>query len=351
LPASTAIDPVFRTASHQPIDLLGRPVRDLRVSVTDRCNLRCTYCMPAEVFGPDHAFLRGEDLVALPELERIVRAFVRCGVRKLRITGGEPLLRPGIVEFVERLGRLDQLEDVAMTTNGLLLARHASDLAAAGLHRVTVSLDALNPETFRRMNGRGRHPDEVLAGIDAARAAGLAVKVNMVVQRGFNDGEILPMARHFKHRGITLRFIEFMDVGNSNHWNPALVVPGAEILAVLARSFAFDPVGPECRGEVAARFRYLDDGGEFGVITSITSPFCCDCTRARLSANGQLFTCLFASAGFDLRTALRERNFDEEALRQLIADLWSRRDERYSELRALAINQGVPKVEMSFIGG
>ena len=346
-----AINPSRRTASHEPVDLLGRPVHDLRVSVTDRCNLRCTYCMPAEVFGPDHTFLHGEGLLALPELERIVGAFVRCGVRKLRITGGEPLLRPGIVEFVDRLRRFEGLEDVAMTTNGLLLARCAADLAAAGLQRVTVSLDALDPETFRRMNGRGRHPGEVIAGIDAAREAGLAVKVNMVVQRGVNESQILPMASHFKSCGITLRFIEFMDVGNSNHWNPDLVVAGAEILEVLAGSFVFEPVPPDHRGEVATRFRYLDDGTEFGVITSISSPFCRDCTRARLTANGQLFTCLFASSGFDLRGALRDGNLDDAALHRLIGGLWRLRDDRYSELRAIAGGKDQPKVEMSFIGG
>ena len=331
--------------------MLGRPVHDLRVSVTDRCNLRCTYCMPAEVFGPDYPFLRAEELLGLPELERIVGAFVGCGVRKLRITGGEPLLRPGVVDFVARLRRFGLLEDIAMTTNGLLLPRHAADLAAAGLHRVTVSLDALDPGIFRQMNGRGRHPEEVLAGIDAAQSAGLAIKVNMVVQRGINEAEIVPMARHFKERGITLRFIEFMDVGNSNHWDPALVVPGAEVLALLAGIFSFEPIPPAHRGEVATRFRYLDDGAEFGVITSISSPFCRDCTRARLTANGRLFTCLFATEGFDLRAALRDRDLDDEGLHELIAGRWRRREDRYSELRALARDNESPKVEMSFIGG
>ena len=307
--------------------------------------------MPAEVFGPDHAFLRGEELLGLPELERIVGAFVGCGVRKLRITGGEPLLRPGVVDFVARLRRVGLLEDIAMTTNGLLLPRHAADLAAAGLHRVTVSLDALDPGIFSQMNGRGRHPEEVLAGIDAAQSAGLAIKVNMVVQRGINEAAIVPMARHFKERGITLRFIEFMDVGNSNHWDPVLVVPGAEVLALLAGGFRFEPVPPAHRGEVATRFRYLDDGAEFGVITSISSPFCRDCTRARLTANGRLFTCLFATEGFDLRAVLRDGDLDDEGLHELIAGRWRRREDRYSELRALACDDELPKVEMSFIGG
>jgi cyclic pyranopterin phosphate synthase len=307
--------------------------------------------MPAEVFGPDHAFLHDEELLGLPELQRIIGAFVRCGVRKLRITGGEPLLRNGVVEFIGHLRKFDQLEDIAMTTNGLLLPRFAAGLAAAGLQRVTVSLDALDPDVFRRMNGRGRHPDEVMAGIDAAIDAGLAVKVNMVVQRGVNDAQILPMASRFKKRGITLRFIEFMDVGNSNHWSPESVVSGAEILEMLAGRFEFEPVAPAHRGEVATRFRCSDNGAEFGIITSISSPFCRDCTRARLTANGRLFTCLFAADGFDLRAAVRDGNLDDAPLYELVAGLWSRRSDRYSELRALAGNADSPKVEMSFIGG
>ena len=307
--------------------------------------------MPAEVFGPDHAFLHDEELLGLPELQRIIGAFVRCGVRKLRITGGEPLLRNGVVEFIGHLRKFDQLEDIAMTTNGLLLPRFAAGLAAAGLQRVTVSLDALDPDVFRRMNGRGRHPDEVMAGIDAAIDAGLAVKVNMVVQRGVNDAQILPMASRFKKRGITLRFIEFMDVGNSNHWSPESVVSGAEILEMLAAHFKFEPIAPAHRGEVATRFRCSDNGAEFGIITSISSPFCHDCTRARLTANGRRFTCLFAADGFDLRAAVRDGNLDVAALYELVAGLWSRRSDRYSELRALAGNADLPKVEMSFIGG
>lgn len=307
--------------------------------------------MPAEVFGPDHAFLRDEELLGLPELQRIIGAFVRSGVRKLRITGGEPLLRNGVVKFVGNLRRFARLEDIAMTTNGLLLPRFAAGLAAAGLQRVTVSLDALDPDVFRRMNGRGRRPDEVMAGIDAAIDAGLAVKVNMVVQRGVNDAQILPMASCFKERGITLRFIEFMDVGNSNHWSPESVISGAEILEMLAGHFEFEPVAPAHRGEVATRFRCSDNGAEFGIITSISSPFCRDCTRARLTANGRLFTCLFAADGFDLRAAVRDGNLDDAALQELVAGLWSRRDDRYSELRALAGNADSPKVEMSFIGG
>ena len=236
-----------------------------------------------------------------------------------------------------------------MTTNGLLLPEFAGQLAAAGLQRVTVSLDALDPEVFGLMNGRGQHPERVLAGIEAARAAGLGIKINMVVQRGVNDGQILPMARHCKSEGLVLRFIEFMDVGNFNHWDPSRVISGQEILAILAREFDFDPVPPACRGEVAQRFRYRDTGLEFGLITSISAPFCRDCTRARLSADGRLFHCLFASEGYDLVGALRTKLPDEEGLDRLVADLWSRRADRYSEIRSQA--GSFPKVEMSFIGG
>ena len=337
------------TPSRQPLDTLGRPVRDLRVSLTDRCNLRCTYCMPAEVFDHGHTFLRKDQLMRLSELDRIIGAFVRCGVRKLRITGGEPLLRAGLVKFLHGLRRFPELEDLAMTTNGLLLPGFASQLAAAGLHRVTVSLDALDPEVFGLMNGRGQHPERVLAGIEAARAAGLGIKINMVVQRGVNDGQILPMAKYCKSKGLVLRFIEFMDVGNFNHWDPSRVISGQEILAILTREFDFAPVPPTCRGEVAQRFRYRDTGLEFGLITSISAPFCRDCTRARLSADGRLFHCLFASEGYDLVGALRTKLPDEESLDRLVADLWSRRADRYSEIRSQA--GSFPKVEMSFIGG
>jgi cyclic pyranopterin phosphate synthase len=336
-------------ATTPPLDQLGRPVRDLRVSLTDRCNLRCTYCMPAEVFDKDHVFLRKEQLLRLTELDRIIGAFVRCGVRKLRLTGGEPLLRRGAVKFLQGLGRFADLEDVAMTTNGLLLAEFAEELAEAGLHRVTVSLDALDPEIFGAMNGRGHHPSRVLEGIAAAQAAGLGVKVNMVVQRGVNDSQILPMARHFKELGVTLRFIEFMDVGNTNHWEPRMVVPGREILATLAQEFDFEPVQADYPGEVASRYRHRDNGCEFGVITSISAPFCRHCSRARLSADGRLFTCLFASEGFDLVGAMRSGDLDDEDLHRLVSDLWSRRNDRYSELRSAS--GSAQKVEMSFIGG
>ena len=333
-----------------PLDLLGRPVRDLRISLTDRCNLRCTYCMPAEVFDAGHTFLRKDQLLRLTELDRIIQAFARCGVSKLRITGGEPLLRSGAVKFLRGLRRFSALQDIAMTTNGLLLPEFASELADAGLHRVTVSLDALDPAIFGAMNGRDAHPERVLQGIAAARTAGLKVKINMVVQRGVNEGQILPMARYWKREGLVLRFIEYMDVGNSNHWDPAQVVPGREILDLLFREFPFDSVPASTQGEVAQRYRYRDDGVEFGLITSISAPFCRDCTRARLSADGRLFTCLFASTGFDLVGAMRNNSPDDEALYRLVAGLWSGRADRYSEVRAKKAGP-TPKVEMSFIGG
>lgn len=307
--------------------------------------------MPAEVFDRDHAFLKKDQLIGLQELERLIGAFVRCGVRKLRITGGEPLLRRGVVEFLGCLKQFPRLEDLAMTTNGLLLPTFASGLAKAGLHRVTVSLDALDPEIFARMNGRGKHPDQVLEGIEAARNAGLQVKINMVVQRGVNDSQILPMALYFKAAGIPLRFIEFMDVGNHNHWDRSLVVSGEEILTRLAEKTTFEALPPDHFGEVANRFRYTDNSAEFGIITSISSPFCRSCTRARLSADGRLFTCLFASKGHDLLGALRERHLDDEQLYQMVAGLWRTRDDRYSELRSAGGVNTPAKVEMSFIGG
>lgn len=331
------------------VDGLGRPLRDLRVSLTDRCNLRCGYCMPAEVFDGGHRFLGEGELMGEGELAAIVGAFVRCGVVKLRITGGEPLLRVGVLDFLRGCG--EGLEDVAMTTNGLLLGRHAGRLVEAGVHRVTVSLDALDGGIFGRMNGRGRGPGEVLEGIAAARAAGLGVKVNMVVQRGVNESEVLPMARYFKGEGVVLRFIEFMDVGNSNRWSREMVVGGGEILGMIGREMGFEEVERAHRGEVARRYRYLDDGVEFGVITSISAPFCGDCTRARLSADGRLFTCLFASEGFDLLGVWRRGGVGEDGLAEVVAGVWGGRADRYSELRAEEGDGGGRRVEMSFIGG
>ncbi|WP_407540057.1 GTP 3',8-cyclase MoaA [Deinococcus radiomollis] len=333
-------------------DQLGRPLRDLRLSVTDRCNLRCTYCMPKEVFGPDFAFLPKSELLSFEELERLSRLFVASGVNKLRITGGEPLLRRGLPELIGRLVAIEGVQDIAMTTNGLLLPRLAADLKAAGLKRVTVSLDSLDPEVFGRMNGLGVHPDKVLDGIEAALVAGLGVKVNTVVQRGVNDASLGELWHALKDKAV-LRFIEFMDVGNHNGWNLDAVVPPREVLAQLGSEFV--PVGANYRGEVATR--YTDaQGHEAGLITSVSSPFCGDCTRARLSAVGVLYTCLFATGGLDLRSPLREGQSDAQ-LRELLAQTWSVRRDRYSEERGEATERGKAtglirqKVEMSHIGG
>jgi GTP 3',8-cyclase len=335
------------------LDQLGRPLRDLRISVTDRCTLRCTYCMPAEVFGPDYAFLPKEEILSFEELERLSRLFVGLGVRKLRITGGEPLLRAQLEQLVFKLSSLEGVEDIALTTNGLLLPRKAQALKDAGLGRVTVSLDALEDELFGRMNGRGVAVSKVLNGIEAAASVGLPVKVNMVVQRGINDGQLEDMARYFKGKGHILRFIEFMDVGNHNGWQLEEVVSSGEIVRRLSGSVApLEPINPEYVGEVASKYRYAD-GGEVGFISSVTAPFCGDCSRARISASGMLYTCLFASEGVDLKVRLRDGSSDEEIV-ELLRAVWGVRSDRYSELRAeltREAREGKPKLEMSHIGG
>jgi cyclic pyranopterin phosphate synthase len=306
--------------------------------------------MPKEVFGPDYVFLRKSEWLRFTELDDLVEAFVRLGVSKIRLTGGEPLLRPGLAKYISGLKHLHRIEDVALTTNGLRLAERAGELRAAGLDRVTVSLDALDPEIAGRMNGRGIAPRAVLAGIAAAQHEGFEVKVNMVVERGVNDGEILPMARYFKERGVTLRFIEFMDVGNVNGWKMERVVSGREILEKIQSEYGVEPIDLSSSGQVAKRYRYADGSGEFGLITSVTQPFCGGCTRARISADGKLFTCLFASSGLDLKKFLRAEGYDKAALYDLLARHWSGRDDRYSELRSLESAQK-KKVEMSYIGG
>jgi cyclic pyranopterin phosphate synthase len=325
-------------------DLLGRELRDLRVSVTDRCNLRCTYCMPAEVFGPDYAFLPRSEILSFEEIVRLARVFVRGGVRKLRLTGGEPLLRRDLPELVGMLSAIEGVEDIALTTNGLLLPRLAGDLRAAGLRRVTVSLDALDADTFGRMNGLGVVPQRVLDGIEAAALAGLPVKINTVVQRGANDEGLRALWEYFRGRHV-VRFIEFMDVGNHNGWAMDRVVPSREVLERLGGGFG--PVGAGYRGEVASRHQD-GQGREVGLISSVTAPFCGDCTRARLSAQGSLYTCLFATEGADLRTPLRE-GVDDETLFALVTDVWTARRDRYSEERWEATPRR--KVEMSHIGG
>jgi cyclic pyranopterin phosphate synthase len=335
-------------------DQYARPLRDLRISVTDRCNFRCPYCMPAEVFGPDYAFLQHSQFMSLAELRRILQQFRRAGVEKMRITGGEPLLRPDVPELVRLLKQELGVPDVALTTNGWLLARDAPALRAAGLDRLNVSLDSLHPETFARMSGGGRNLKvaRVLQGITAAATLGLPVKINMVVQRGVNDGDIPEMAAWARANGFTLRFIEFMDVGNYNGWCRELVVPAREIVALLAALWPLEPCSPAYQGEVATRYRYQDGRGEIGLISSVTEPFCRDCHRARLSADGKLYTCLFASTGWDLLGALRSGASDEE-LFSFLSRIWRGRLDRYSDERAelLARHETRRKIEMSYIGG
>jgi len=329
------------------LDTFGRPLRDLRISVTDRCNFRCVYCMPKEVYGRDHRFLDRKELLTFEEIARVARVFVAGGVRKIRITGGEPLVRRDLERLIAQLAALDV--DLTLTTNGSLLPQKAQALADAGLTRVTVSLDALDDATFRALNDVDFPVDRVLEGIEAARAAGLPVKVNAVVKRGANDDQIVPMAAFFRERGHTLRFIEYMDVGHTNGWRLDDVVPAAEIVAAIDRAFGLETVDAAYRGEVAKRYRYRDGAGEIGVISSVTQPFCGDCTRARLSAEGRLYTCLFAVRGHDLRAVIRQGATDEE-LAAAIADQWRARTDRYSELRSQATADR-ERIEMSYIGG
>ena len=342
-----------------PLDRLGRPIRDLRISVTDRCNFRCTYCMPKEIFGRDYEFLPKEQVLSFEEITRAARAFTELGVEKLRITGGEPLVRRGLPELVRMLAELrtpdGQPLDLTLTTNGAALRGLAGPLRDAGLGRVTVSLDSLDDAVFGAMNGIDFPVARVLDGIEAALAAGLTpVKVNMVVRRGINEASIMPMARWARETGVTLRFIEYMDVGHSNGWRLDDVVPAAELVEAVTSMWPAEPTEPAYRGEVAGRYRYLDGRGEFGVISSVTRPFCRDCTRARISADGQLYTCLFAVAGLDVRATLRDGSTDEELL-TFLTDAWTRRDDRYSERRAArparAPGKTYPTVRMSLVGG
>jgi GTP 3',8-cyclase len=329
-------------------DTFGRPLRDLRISVTDRCNFRCVYCMPKEVFGRDYRFLERRELLSFEEIERLARAFVANGVEKVRITGGEPLVRRGLEVLIGELAQIPGL-DLTLTTNGSLLPQKAQALRDAGLQRVTVSLDSLDDEVFTAMNDVDFPVARVLEGIDAAAAAGLPVKVNMVVKRGVNDGDVLPMARFFRERGHLLRFIEYMDVGHSNGWRLDDVVPAAEIVSTIDAELPLEPLEPNYRGEVARRWRYRDGSGEIGVIASVTQPFCGDCTRARLSAEGRLYTCLFGVRGHDLRAVVRGGASDEE-LEEAISAVWGKRADRYSEIRS-ENTADLPKVEMSYIGG
>lgn len=332
-------------------DTLGRPIHDLRISVTDRCNFRCPYCMPKEVFGRDFAFLHREELLTFEEVARLARVFVRLGVEKIRLTGGEPLLRRDLERLVEQLASIDGLHDVALTTNGALLTREkARALKAAGLRRITISLDALDDAIFRAMNDVDFPVSRVLEAIDAAAEAGLApIKLDCVLKRGVNDGEIVPLARRFRGTGHVMRFIEFMDVGNTNGWRVDDVVPSREVLATLQAEWPLVPAEANYFGEVAERWRYVDGAGEIGIITSVTQPFCGSCTRARLSANGTIYLCLFASHGTDLRALVRGGASDDDIL-EVLTNVWRGRGDRYSELRSEA-TPSLRKVEMSHIGG
>ncbi|MHB1570090.1 MAG: GTP 3',8-cyclase MoaA [Solirubrobacteraceae bacterium] len=331
------------------LDRLQRPIRDLRISVTDRCNFRCVYCMPREVFGPGFQFLPRPELLTFEEIARLASVFVACGVTKLRLTGGEPLVRRELERLVALLARIDGVSDIALTTNGALLSRKARALADAGLHRVTVSLDSLDDQTFRALSDVSVPVARVLEGIDAAAAAGLGVKVNMVLKRGANEDHILEMAEHFRHSGHILRFIEYMDVGNTNGWRMDDVVPAAEVVGIINDQWPIEAVEANYPGEVASRYRYRDGAGEIGLIASVTQPFCRGCTRARLSCEGKLYTCLFAAHGHDLRALLRSDAPDEE-ITDRVRSIWSRRSDRYSELRTERTSDR-RKVEMSHIGG
>jgi GTP 3',8-cyclase len=365
VPASALLPAGHRPAPGPLSDQLGRPLRDLRISVTDRCNFRCGYCMPKAIFDKDYAYLPHSALLTFEEIERIARQFVQCGVQKIRLTGGEPLLRKNIEILIEKLAALRTPEgkplDLTLTTNGALLARKAQSLRSAGLRRVTVSLDALDDAVFRRMNDVDFPVADVLEGIQAAQEAGLGpIKVNMVVQRGTNDQEIVPMARHFKGSGMALRFIEFMDVGATNGWRMDDVVPSAEVIARLQAEFPLVALQPSSPGETAQRWGFADAhgahdtvAGEVGVISSVTQAFCGDCNRARLSTEGQLYLCLFANRGYDLRSLVRGQTTDAQ-LASAIEGIWGTRTDRYSELRStLPADAGghARRVEMSYIGG
>ena len=330
-------------------DTLNRPLRDLRISVTDRCNFRCVYCMPKEIFGPDYQFLQRDQILTFEEISRLAHIFVDHGVRKIRLTGGEPLVRRDLHLLVGMLAEIPDL-DLTLTTNGALLAKQARALKDAGLKRVTVSLDSLDNQTFKAMNDVDFPVEKVLEAMDVAAAVGLGpIKVNMVVKRGLNESSILPMARHFREKGYILRFIEYMDVGHSNGWRMDDVVPAKEIVKMISAEMPLEPVDPNYRGEVAERWRYKDGSGEIGVIASVTQAFCSTCNRARLSAEGALYTCLFAVKGHDFKSLLRGGATDEE-LSQMLTRVWSKRADRYSELRS-ENTIALPKVEMSHIGG
>jgi cyclic pyranopterin phosphate synthase len=341
------------SARAAPRDTFARPVRDLRISVMDRCNFRCPYCMPRETYHEQYRFLGSHERLSFDEIVRLARLFVQLGVRKIRLTGGEPLLRANLPDLVGDLTTIAGVEDVALTTNGILLARYATELKAAGLRRVTVSLDSLDPDVFARMSGGFGGVEEVLGGIEHARRAELTpIKINAVVQRGVNDHTVLDLVERFRGTGVIVRFIEYMDVGNRNHWRSELVVPSKELAEQIGRRWPLTPLEPDYRGEVAKRYGFADGVGEIGFISSVSQPFCGDCTRARLSSDGVLYTCLFATRGTSLRDALRGGASDD-ALLELIRGVWLQRSDRYSELRA-SLRQAAQeqrKIEMFYIGG
>lgn len=352
-----SIPPVLAITDGPIHDIRARPLRDLRISVTDRCNFRCTYCMPKEVFNKDYPYLSHQELLSFEEITRLTTIFTLLGVEKIRLTGGEPLLRKNLEVLVDMLAKIrtpaGKPLDLTLTTNGSLLRRKAAALKAAGLHRITVSLDGLNDAIFKQMNDVDFPVTDVLDGISAAQELGFTnLKVNMVVKKGINDQEIIAMARHFKGSGVTLRFIEFMDVGSSNGWNMAQVLPSKEVIAKIHEVFPIEPIEANYPGEVAQRWRYVDGTGEVGVISSVTQTFCHECTRARISTDGQLYLCLFANEGFDFKTLLRTGKSDLE-IANAIMSTWAARDDHYSEIRGshTAIDPSNRKVEMSYIGG
>ncbi|WP_342715211.1 GTP 3',8-cyclase MoaA [Bacillus paramycoides] len=333
------------------LDKLQRPLKDIRISVTDRCNFRCRYCMPEEIFGPDYSFLSNDKILSFDEIERITRIFVSLGVRKLRITGGEPLLRRGLPQLIERLNKVDGVEDIGLTTNGSLLKKFAPDLYKAGLSRVTVSLDSLEEERFFYLNGKRSKVQRVLEGIQAAAEVGMKIKINMVVQKGKNEQDILQMAQYFKGNKHILRFIEYMDVGNYNGWELKEVVSKQEIVDAIHEVMPLERIEANYAGEVATRYRYIGSEEEIGIISSVTDSFCSSCTRARISAEGKLYTCLFASKGNDLRELLRSSYTDEE-ITDIVRDIWNNREDRYSDERlSHTSKKRAPKIEMSHIGG
>ena len=335
-------------------DKFGRPIRDLRISVTDKCNFRCRYCMPKEIFGDDFEFLKREQLLSFDEIERLARIYAGLGVKKLRLTGGEPMMRKDLHELIARLNDIEGIEDIGLTTNGLLLKKHGKKLYDAGLRRINISLDAMDDELFGKINDRGIGTSRILEQIEYAIGLGFQIKINMVVQKGLNEQEILPMARYFKNLPVTLRFIEFMDVGNDNGWNFDKVVSKKEILDMLQTEFDLEPLDPQYYGEVAKVYRHKDQEGSYlGFITSVSESFCSTCTRARLSSDGKFYGCLFAVDGFDIKTIMRDGISDEE-LTDVLMGVWNKRDDRYSEIRTEITEEKRrerKKINMSYIGG